>query len=52
MKNNKATIHDIAAKLNITASTVSRALNNNPRISDETKKKVLKVAKQIISVLT
>ncbi len=47
MKNTKATIHDIAAKLNITASTVSRALNNNPRISDETKKKVLKVAKQI-----
>lgn len=47
MKNHKATIHDIAAKLNITASTVSRALNNNPRISEETKKKVLKVAKQI-----
>ncbi|MBN7811308.1 LacI family DNA-binding transcriptional regulator [Algoriphagus sp. H41] len=47
MKNTKATIHEIAAKLNITASTVSRALNNNPRISEETKKKVLKVAKQI-----
>ncbi len=47
MKNKKATIHEIAAKLNITASTVSRALNNNPRISEETKKKVLKVAKQI-----
>ncbi|WP_035464403.1 LacI family DNA-binding transcriptional regulator [Algoriphagus vanfongensis] len=47
MKNEKSTIHDIAAKLNITASTVSRALNNHPRISDETKRKVLKVAKQI-----
>ncbi|TXE12157.1 LacI family DNA-binding transcriptional regulator [Algoriphagus aquimarinus] len=47
MKKNRATIHDIALKLNITASTVSRALNDNPRISDATKKKVLKVAKQI-----
>ncbi|EAZ81036.1 LacI family DNA-binding transcriptional regulator [Algoriphagus machipongonensis] len=47
MKKGKATIHDIAEKLNITASTVSRALNNNPRISDATKKKVLKVAKQL-----
>ncbi len=47
MKNKKATIHEIAAKLNITASTVSRALNNNPRISEETKKRVQKVAKQI-----
>lgn len=47
MKNQKATIHDIAEKLNITASTVSRALNNNPRISEATKKKVLKTAKQL-----
>lgn len=47
MKKNRATIHDIASKLNITASTVSRALNDNPRISEATKKKVLKVAKQI-----
>ena len=47
MKKDRATIHDIALKLNITASTVSRALNDNPRISDATKKKVLKVAKQI-----
>jgi LacI family transcriptional regulator len=43
----KVTIHDIAEKLNITASTVSRALNDNPRISDVTKKAVLKVAKQL-----
>ncbi|MBN7815196.1 LacI family DNA-binding transcriptional regulator [Algoriphagus pacificus] len=43
----KATIHDIAEKLKITASTVSRALNDNPRISDATKKKVQKVAKQL-----
>lgn len=47
MKNGKATIHDIAEKLKVTASTVSRALNNNPRISDATKKKVLKAAKDL-----
>lgn len=44
MKREKATIHDIARKLNITASTVSRALNDNPRISEETKKAVRKAA--------
>jgi LacI family transcriptional regulator len=43
----KTTIHDIARKLGITASTVSRALNNHPRISDETKKLVLKTAKKL-----
>ena len=47
MKNGKATIHDIAEKLQVTASTVSRALNDNPRISDATKKKVLKAAKEL-----
>lgn len=47
MGNGKATIHDIAEKLQVTASTVSRALNNNPRISDATKKKVLKAAKDL-----
>lgn len=40
----KTTIHDIAKKLNITASTVSRALKDHPRISEETKKAVQKVA--------
>lgn len=44
MKNNKATIHDIAKMLEITASTVSRALQNHPRISDATKKAVQKAA--------
>lgn len=47
MKKGKTTIHDIAEKLNITASTVSRALNDNPRISENTKKQVLKMAKQL-----
>ncbi|QDH80191.1 LacI family transcriptional regulator [Echinicola soli] len=46
-KRKKATIHDIASKLGITASTVSRALNNHPRISDATKKLVNKTAKDI-----
>lgn len=47
MKKAKATIHDIARSLNITASTVSRALNNNPRISLETRKAVLKAAQKL-----
>src|SRR5258708_6396845 len=47
MKKEKATIHDIAEKLNITASTVSRALRGHPRISAETKKAVLKVAQKL-----
>jgi LacI family transcriptional regulator len=47
MKKEKATIHDIARKLNITASTVSRALNNNPRISEETRKAVIKTAEKL-----
>jgi LacI family transcriptional regulator len=44
MKREKTTIHDIAKKLNITASTVSRALKDHPRISLETKKAVQKAA--------
>ena len=47
MKKEKATIHDIARKLNITASTVSRALKDHPRISSETKKAVIKVARKL-----
>lgn len=35
--NNKVTIYDIAEKLNITAATVSRALNGNPNISEKTR---------------
>jgi len=46
MNNKKATVHDIASKLGITASTVSRALNDHPRISSATKKKVHKAAKE------
>jgi LacI family transcriptional regulator len=47
LKKEKSTIHDIARKLNITASTVSRALNDNPRISEATKKAVQKAAQKL-----
>lgn len=40
----KTTIYDIAKKLDITAATVSRALNNNPKISESTRKLVLETA--------
>lgn len=47
MEKEKPTIHHIAKELNVTASTVSRALKNHPRISEETKKNVLKMAKKL-----
>lgn len=47
MRKERSTIHDIAKKLDITASTVSRALRDHPRISDATKKAVLKTAQKL-----
>ena len=47
MKKKNITIHDIARKLNITASTVSRALNDNPRISLNTRQLVKKTAEEM-----
>jgi LacI family transcriptional regulator len=38
------TIHDIARELKISASTVSRALQNNPRISQKTREKIALIA--------
>lgn len=43
-KKTSITIHDIARELNISASTVSRALNDNPRISNITKDKIKALA--------
>lgn len=43
----KTTIYDIAKALNITVSTVSRALNDFPAISNSTKAAVLEMAKQL-----
>jgi LacI family transcriptional regulator len=42
-----ATIKDIARLAQVSHTTVSRVLNNNPHISAETKEKVLAIAKQL-----
>jgi LacI family transcriptional regulator len=43
----KSTIHDIAKALNVTASTVSRALSGHPRISVRTREAVEEMAKEM-----
>lgn len=43
----KTTIYDIAEKLGITAATVSRALNGNPKISEATRQLVSDTAKEM-----
>lgn len=43
----KITIYDIAKKLNITAATVSRALNDNPKISPKTRALVKATAEKM-----
>jgi LacI family transcriptional regulator len=43
----KTTIHDIARELNVTFSTVARALNDHPAISAATKAAVLETAKRL-----
>ncbi len=47
MKKQKVTIHDIARKLNTTASTVSRALQDHPRISKSMKEAVVELAQKL-----
>lgn len=44
MSQQHITIHDIARELNVSASTVSRALQNHPRISQSTREAVQKLA--------
>lgn len=46
-KRKKTTIHDIAGKPDVTASTVSRALNDPPRLSDAAKVTELEMAKKL-----
>lgn len=43
----KTTIYDIAKALNVTVSTVSRALSGFPAISDTTRKAVIEMAKKL-----
>lgn len=47
MARTRASISDLAAQLNVSVSTVSRALNDHPSISDATKKRVWKLAKAL-----
>ncbi|UAY50858.1 LacI family DNA-binding transcriptional regulator [Ferruginibacter albus] len=43
----EVTIYDIAEKLNISATTVSRGLNNNPVINSKTREKIHAIAKDL-----
>ena len=45
--NRKTTIKDIAAKAGVGIGTVSRVLNNNPKVSEKTRQKVLQIAKEM-----
>lgn len=47
MEKTQVTIKDIARKLNLSASTVSRALRNHPDISEETKKRINALAEEL-----
>lgn len=47
LNNRRTTVYDIARELNLTASTISRALNNHPSISDRTKKSVIRMSKKL-----
>src|SRR5690606_25834703 len=46
MKKSRTTITEIAKELNISPSTVSRALNNHPAISNKTREAVIELAKK------
>lgn len=47
MKKGNTTIHDISKSLGIDSSTVSRALNDSPRVSEKTKAKILARAEEL-----
>jgi LacI family transcriptional regulator len=46
-KHKRTTIHDIAKKLNLNASSVSRALNGGKNVSEATRKLILDTAKEL-----
>ena len=43
-KEKEITIYDLAAQLNLSAATVSRALNDHPAINKHTRKKIAELA--------
>ena len=47
MNYHRVTIKDLAKAANLTPSSISRALNNHPRMSRETKERVLKIARKM-----
>jgi len=47
MTKSQYTIHDLARMLGVSASTISRALKDDPRISKKTKEKVRKLAAEL-----
>ncbi len=47
MSKKQITIYDLAEQLNISATTVSRGLQNHPSISKNTKKKIFDLAESL-----
>ena len=47
MARTNITINDIAKELNVAPSTVSRALNNSPKISEDTKNRIRETARSL-----
>ncbi len=47
MKKKFVTIKDIAERAGVSINTVSRALNNKPDISEETKRRILEIAREL-----
>lgn len=47
MRKKYVTIRDIAERAGVSINTVSRALNNKPDISEETRRKILKIAQEL-----
>ncbi len=47
MKKGRVTIHDIAKHMKLDSSTISRALNDSPRVKAKTKERIRQVAKEL-----